>query len=316
MDVQTQTAGPRELILTRTLNAPREIVFAAWTDPHQLARWWGPQGFDNPVCEADPRPGGAINIHMRGPDGTVYPMGGHFEEVTPPSRLVFIALAFPQADGSWLLENRNTVTFERRGEATEMRLHVEVLKALPGSEMALAGMEQGWGQTLDRLEALAAEDRSSREIVLSRTFDAPRELVWEVWTQPPHAEKWWGPNGFTTTTLEHEFRVGGTWRHTMHGPDGRDYPSRKMYYEIEPPARLVYSHGWDDDALPPLFLATISFNDLGGKTEVQMRSTFSTAAERERVVNEFGAIEGGKQTLAKLGDYLATITNQGNNNER
>jgi uncharacterized protein YndB with AHSA1/START domain len=143
------------------------------------------------------------------------------------------------------------------------------------------------------------------EIVLRRVFDAPRELMWQVWTDPRHTDQWWGPRGFTNTTHEHDLRVGGLWRHTMHGPDGTAYPNRHQFVEIDPPARLVYTHGWDAPD-GELCRASVTFTDLGGnRTQVEMRSIFPTAEEREQVVRDFGAIEGGKQTLARLGEYLA-----------
>src|ERR1700730_7092158 len=82
-------SAERELKITRVFDAPREMVFKAWTDPKLLAQWWGPKGFTNPVCELDVRPGGAIRVHMRGPDGTVYPMTGVYQEVVEPERIVF-----------------------------------------------------------------------------------------------------------------------------------------------------------------------------------------------------------------------------------
>ena len=86
---QTKPAAQREVTITRTFDAPRELVFSMWTDAKHLAAWWGPHGFDNPKCEADPRPGGKLLIHMRAPDGTVHPMGGVFHEITPHERVVF-----------------------------------------------------------------------------------------------------------------------------------------------------------------------------------------------------------------------------------
>jgi len=92
------TAQPaeRELFITRTFDAPRRLVFQAWTDPKQLAQWWGPHGFTNPICELDVRPGGAIRIHMRGPDGAVYPMTGVYREIVAPERLVFTSAALDE----------------------------------------------------------------------------------------------------------------------------------------------------------------------------------------------------------------------------
>jgi len=146
----------RELTLTRTLNAPRALVFKAWTDPTMLAIWWGPKGFSNPRCEADVRVGGAIRIDMRGPDGTVYPMDGTFEEIVPPERLVFYAAALNEK-GEALFRNLNTVTFTEAGGKTTLTLHVRVVEIFdPKAEQHLKGMNEGWSQSLDRLAAFVA----------------------------------------------------------------------------------------------------------------------------------------------------------------
>ena len=145
---------------------------------------------------------------------------------------------------------------------------------------------------------------ADREIVITRVFDAPRALVFEAFTDAKHIGEWWGPNGFTTTTYEMDVRPGGAWRYVMHGPDGTDYSNKMVYSEVVKPERLAYAHGTDDDG-PPLFHATITFEDQGGKTLVTLHSIFPTAAIRDRTVKEFGAIEGGKQTLERLAKYLA-----------
>lgn len=151
-------------------------------------------------------------------------------------------------------------------------------------------------------------DTSNREIVLSRVFDAPRDLVFKAWSSPEHLDRWWGPEGFRNETLSMDFRVGGAWRYIMHGPNGVDFPNRIDYTEIITSERIAYDHS--DDQSPPItaFRGETIFADLAGKTEVTMRSHFATAAERDQVVAEYGAIEGGKQTLARLADYLKTMS--------
>ena len=147
---------------------------------------------------------------------------------------------------------------------------------------------------------------TDRDIVFTRTFAAPRELVWQVWTDPVHLNRWWGPRGFTTTTHEMAFRVGGAWRYTMHGRDGTDYPNRIMYTAIVPTQRLAYDH--DDDGAGGMkpFRAEAVFEDDGSGTRVTLRLVLDSATERERMV-QYGAVEGGKQTLARLGEYVADI---------
>ena len=155
--------------------------------------------------------------------------------------------------------------------------------------------------------ALTVTLPSDEEIMLARVFDAPRELVWQAWTELEHLERWWGPNGFMTTTHEIDVRPGGVWRFIMHGPDGMDYKNRIVFREVVPPGRLVYTHDDDGEGASGAFLTTVTFVDVSGKTGVTMRSQFASKAERDRVVEEFGAIEGGKQTLARLAEYLSTM---------
>jgi uncharacterized protein YndB with AHSA1/START domain len=146
----------QELTITRVFDAPRKVVFAAWTDPKQVAQWWGPTGFTNPVCELDVRPGGAILIHMRAPDGAVYPMTGVFVEVVPSERLVFTSNALDK-DGKAMFENLNTVIFSEHDGKTTVALYVRVVKSSAPAEQHLAGMEMGWKLTLDRLEAFVTK---------------------------------------------------------------------------------------------------------------------------------------------------------------
>lgn len=149
-------------------------------------------------------------------------------------------------------------------------------------------------------------DEAARSIVTTRVYDAPRELVFAAWSDPDRIAQWWGPNGFTTTTSEFDMRPGGVWRFVMHGPDGRDYQNRVTYEEVARPQRLVYRHGGEEADLEPVeFRNTVTFEDLGGRTRLTMRAVFPSAAERDRVAREHGAVEGGEQTLARLAEYLA-----------
>jgi uncharacterized protein YndB with AHSA1/START domain len=140
---------------TRHLAAPRETVFELWTDPAHLARWWGPAGFTNPVCEFEARAGGRIHIDMRAPDGTVYPMDGRVEEIRPPERLVLRCTCCADDTGVPGIESLTTVTFESEPGGTHLVVESRVTKAEGFARDALAGMEQGWSESLERLaEAL------------------------------------------------------------------------------------------------------------------------------------------------------------------
>jgi uncharacterized protein YndB with AHSA1/START domain len=152
---RAQEKAEQELIITRILDAPRELVFKVWTDPKHLAQWWGPNGFTNPVCELDVRPGGAIRIHMRAPDGTIYPMTGTFQEIVEPERIVFVSAALDQK-GQPMFEVLTTVTFAEQGGKTKQTMRARVIKMTPQAAPYIAGMEQGWTQSLERLAAYVA----------------------------------------------------------------------------------------------------------------------------------------------------------------
>lgn len=148
-----------DLTFTRVIAAPRSLVFAAWTDPRHVARWWGPHGFTNPVCEIDLRPGGVFRVHMRGPDGALYPGEGRVLEVVAPERLVFTS-TYEGDGGRRLIEAHNTVTFTERDGKTTLTLRARVTRAAPEAAKNLGGMEAGWTQSLERLAQVVAGMRS------------------------------------------------------------------------------------------------------------------------------------------------------------
>ena len=151
------------------------------------------------------------------------------------------------------------------------------------------------------------EPASAREIVITRDFDAPREMVWRAMTDPKQVVRWWGPRGFTTTIEKMDVRPGGEWQHVMRGPDGVNYPNHSVFKEVVEPERIVFMLGSRrEDGPEDRFESTWTFEALApGKTRVTMRALFPTAEKRDFVVKKFGALEGGKQTLEKLGEYLA-----------
>lgn len=330
----------REFVITRIFDAPRELVFEVWTEPKHMAQWWGPRTVTNSVCEMDVRPGGAYRIVMRGPDGAEYPVKGVYREVVKPERLVMTMDCSEHPD-EWqdlVKPNRqkgernpagemlSTVTFEELDGKTKVTVRTRFNSAAIRDSMLKMGMTEGWSQSLDRLEELLAtgssdnkwrrnmaekgtspaEDTSARELVITRVFDAPRELVFDAMTDPKQVVQWWGPRGFTTTIHEMDVRPGGVWRHTMHGPDGTDYPNKSVFMEVVKPERIVYSLSGGKKGDPGAQCeATWTFEEQGGKTKLTLRMLFPSAAAREHVVKTYGAIEGGNQTLDRLGEHLA-----------
>jgi len=292
-----------ELRLTRVFDAPRSLVFRAWTDPEHLARWWGPHGWTNPRCEFDARPGGAIFVEMSGPDGTRHPMGGTVREVTAPERLVFSCGVLLE-DGSFHFEVLNTVTFSESDGKTTVSLHAQVVNAQPGYEQFWKGASTGWRQSLEKLEDSLGPVRT---ITAVRGFDAPRKLVWDAMTDPKQVVHWWGPRGFSATVHEMDLSPGGRWTLTLHGPDGANYPNQSTFLEVVPPERLVFRHEGRREGGPGVsFVATWTFSEIEeGFTVVEIRMVFPTAEDREFVAREFKAVEGAGQTLERLGEHLA-----------
>ncbi len=306
-------AAPADLIMTRVFDAPRELVWKAWTDPKLVSQWWGPKGFTNPRCEWNARPKGSIHIDMRAPNGVVYPMSGTFQEVVEPERMVFVSSALDE-NGKSMFDIVNTVLFADERGKTSVTLTAQVISATELAPQYLKGMEMGWTQSLDRLgEHLAGSRAASgvaalageREIACTRVFDAPRDLVWQMFTDPKHIPHWWGPRGFTTTVQQMDVRPGGEWRLVMRGPDGRDYHNRIIYREVEKPARLVFENSPEKGSEPVSFVTRVDFADAGDKTRVDFRMTFSTGAARDQVAKTYGAVEGLTQTLGRLAERLA-----------
>lgn len=147
--------------------------------------------------------------------------------------------------------------------------------------------------------------KRGREIIITRTLDAPRELVYEVWTNPEHAGQWWGPDGFTTTTEKMDVKPGGEWIYTMHGPDGRDYFNKMKFIEAVKPEKLVYIHSGDDEFVS--FNVEVLFEEHEGKTILTMHSVFESEEVLDNLNKEYHVFEGANQHIGNLQKYLLKI---------
>jgi len=145
-------------------------------------------------------------------------------------------------------------------------------------------------------------DTSDRELIITRLLNAPRELVWDVFTKPEHIKNWWGPNGFTNTIDKMDVKPGGEWEFVMHGPDGTDYKNKSIYKEIIRPERIVFEH-----VSGPKFITIITFTAEGNKTYLKWHMLFESAEQFQQVVKTFKADEGLKQNIVKLEEYLAGV---------
>lgn len=156
-------------------------------------------------------------------------------------------------------------------------------------------------------------ETASKELVIARIFDAPRELVWRAWTQPEHFMRWWGPKAFTAPACKMDLRVGGTYLTCMRSPEGKDYWSTGTYKEIVAPERLVYTDSFADadghvvpasyygmpGDLPLEFQVTVTLEDLGGKTKLTLRHAGMPAGEGQDLA---GA--GWNESFDKLAESL------------
>lgn len=317
-------------VVSCTFNAPRPLVWKVWTERDHLVRWFGPKGATVSQGTLDLRPGEKFHYRMY---FSGQEMWGRwiFKEVVPPEKLVWInSFSNPQGGlgrhpfaPQWPAEMMTTVLFTEVGATTRIDLEWYPLNATAEEQKTFdAGhdsMRMGWTGTFDRLEThLSGPPASSGpeptqdlsaspdEIVLARTFDAPRDLVWEVWTDPKHVVQWWGPVGFTTRIETMDVRPGGAWKHVMIGPDGVEYPNKSIFKEVTKAERIVYTHGGGSKGKPGAnFTALWTFEALGNRTRVTIHMKFPSAEDREAVVKTYGAIEGGKQTLGRLSEYLA-----------
>lgn len=299
----TDPVDTREITLTRVFAAPRETVFAMWTEAEHLARWWGPDGFTAPRVVSDPRPGGELTIDMVG-QGLEQTMRARYLEVSPPDRLVVESVA-PDPDGSPVIASRHTVTFTDLGGRTEVTVLARASVFRPEGRAALEGMRAGWSQSLQRLDdVLTGADQ--RQLVLMRIYEAPPEQVFPLWVTGEHLKRWWGPTGFSITIDEIDPRPGGIWRFTMHGPEGTEHPNLVTYREVVPGERLVYLHE-NPAGSDPSFLGVVTFEEMAGRTVLSMRLVFDTPAERDLVVTRYDAETGASQTLDRLAELVRSV---------
>jgi uncharacterized protein YndB with AHSA1/START domain len=301
-----QATADREIVISRVFDAPRELVWNAWTDPKQVVRWWGPNGFTMTVEVMDVRPGGVWKHVMHGPDGTNYPNECVFRDVVSPERIVFSNDGHrengPSANfvSTWTFENeevgKTRVTIRMVFETAEDRNRV----------VREFGAIEGGNQTLGRLaEHLAEEQPAEREVVLVREFDAPRDLMFRLWTEPGHVARWWGPHDFSNPVCEMDVRPGGKYRIVMRAPNGQEFPCEGAYIDVVRPERLVFSNNavGGDGATVLEGLTTVLFAEKGGKTTLTLRTRAKAVVDFARAYLT-GMETGWTQSLEKLSEEV------------
>jgi len=300
METKTQSeTAEREISITRILNAPKELVFEVWTDPKHIPEWWGPNGFTTTIHEMDLRVGGKWRHTMHGPDGKDYPNEATFTEIVKPDLIKF-SHALPKFDV--------TVTFEAVGNKTKLTMtNVFETAEIRNLVAEKYGAVEGQVQTINHFEELLAKMAATKELTITRTFNAPRELVWKTWTDVKHIEQWWGPTGFTNPVCEWNAKKGNKIFIQMKAPDGVIYPMDGVFGEIIQNEKIVFTSAALDKKGEHLFevLNTITFIEEGNKTKLILNLVFSNITP-EGVPYIAGAEMGWNLSLTKL---VALLTN-------
>lgn len=297
-------ASDREIVIERVVNAPREAVWRALTDPKQIAQWWGPNGFTNTHKRMEVKAGGVWEFTMHGPDGTDYPNRIVYHEVVEPERL-----SYSHGGGNEGHDDADfeaTIRLSAEGPKTRVTLR-SVFKTAAEREHVVKkyGAIEGAKQTLGRLDMHLALAKPSF-LTLKRTFDAPREKVWAAWTQPSILSKWFAPDQFTIPRCEMDVRPAGTIRLDMKGPDGAVYPMTGVYQKVDAPRQLIYTaQPFGPDGKPQVdMVQVITLEAKGAKTELTWAAHIISATPMGEMMLQ-GMEPGANMSLDHLARELA-----------
>ena len=306
----------KELVIERVFDAPRERVFDVFTQPEHLQKWWGPMGVGIPLANFEARPGGKIFIAERAPDGGMNFIAGVVREIERPSRVLF-AIHFADADGrrvappahsglgdTWDDDIVTLVTFSAEGRRTRMTIRtLSGFTAEWGEKARL-----GWGESLDKLGYAAVDDmtvapQGEREIVITRSFDAPRAIVYQALTNPEQVKNWWGPRQYGAVGASGEFRAGGRYRYAQNGPSGEVAFSGEI--REASPERMVYTEEFE--AMPGHgAVTTVTLDERGGRTYLSLRSVYQSKDDRDAVIAS-GMEWGARLSYLQLDEVVASL---------
>ena len=289
---------PRSIVVTRLFDAPRTLVFDAWTDAKHVGRWWGPKGFTTTTHAIDVRPGGVWRFTMHGPDGANYPNKITYVEIVKPERLVY-----DNGDKGQPGYFQSTVTFAEEGMQT--RLSLRMLFRTAGERDAVVEKYHALEGANQHLDRLGEQLEKMQTMITARIFDAPREVVFKAWTDPKQLQRWWGPKGFTNPVCEVDARPGGAILIHMRAPDGTVYPMTGVFREVVVPERLVFTSSALDGNGNPLFevLNTVTFAAEGSKTKLTVQASVSKV-KGDAAPHLAGMEQGWSMTLDRLAEEL------------
>ncbi|HEY4417665.1 MAG TPA: SRPBCC family protein [Verrucomicrobiae bacterium] len=254
----TAEKSKQEIVITRVFDAPRALVFKAWTDPKHLAQWWGPRGFTNPRCELDVRPGGLIRIDMQAPNGTIYPMTGVYLEIIEPERLTYTSGALDEK-GHQLFEFLHAVTFAERNGKTTLTITSRIVKTTAEAAKYIGGFEAGMTQSLEKLAGTFTQKNAP--LTIERTYNAPIALVWRALTHREDMAKWYFnvPEFKAEAGFEFQFTVPY---------NGKDCVHLCRVTEVQAAKKIAYT--WRYAGHPGDSLVTFELFDEAGKTRLKL----------------------------------------------
>jgi len=233
-----------EISITRVYDAPLKTVWAAWTDPAQAAQWWGPRGFTLTTHSKDLRPGGIWHYTMHGPDGTDYPNKAFYHVVETHKKLVYDHGGYDDRPPLF----RVTVVFSESTGKTTMQMTMTLPTAAEAEATRKFIKAAGGNATWDRLaEFLDEKEKGQHSFVINRSFVAPVDLMFKMWTQPDHLSKWLPPEGFEMDILRADVRDGGDCFFRMSNRAEVTFYGKFEYREITPPRRLAYVQRFCDE---------------------------------------------------------------------
>jgi uncharacterized protein YndB with AHSA1/START domain len=307
----------KEVIITRLFDAPRDLVYQTYTDPAMIPKWWGPRSLSTTVEKMEVKPGGQWRFVSQSPEGQVHAFHGEYKEVVPNQKLAW-TFEYEGAPGH---VSNESVVFEDKGGKT-----LVTIKAVYGSKeardgMVKNGMEWGLRESMFRLEEELARKAAGKPFLISRVFNAPRELVFKTWTEPEHFAKWFGPKGCQVRVARFEPRPGGIALTSLATPDGHTMWGKLIYREVAAPERLVYITTFSDEqggltrhpmsaTWPFEMLTTVTFHDEDGRTRltVEWVPLHATPEELATFTAALDGMSGGwGGSFDQLEAYLAEI---------